>query len=123
MTETFKFAKGAFVNDYLCEKRVEATERTVLSRDLSKVVRGVRKYSGPWAGTRRLISGSYLSSARATGIRCRWVIFSRPRFLGPLDRDLHPCRLVFEHAERDQFEVAKKCVFRCPLLGVAGELN
>ena len=23
MTETFKFAKGAFVNEYLCEKRVE----------------------------------------------------------------------------------------------------
>jgi len=53
MTETLKFAKGAFVNDYLGEKRVEATERTVLSRDLSKVVRGVRKYSGPRAGTRR----------------------------------------------------------------------
>ena len=28
MTETFKFAKGAFVNEYLCEKRVEAAERT-----------------------------------------------------------------------------------------------
>ena len=33
MTETFKFAKGAFVNEYLCEKGVEAAERTGLSRN------------------------------------------------------------------------------------------
>ena len=33
MTETFKFAKGAFVNEYLCEKRVEAAERAVRSRN------------------------------------------------------------------------------------------